>query len=312
MLDRGECAAGLYARDKNAVYYRGSIVPAADMESFRLMDDGYASDKRWWYGGGKPIARRERGDLRVLGTGRAAYAAHPEGVFYGARRLESEGFEVLGHLGYAKSRSRAYFRGEDIPGIDAASFAVFSLEPTIAKDRAKVVVNGRVDGRFDAASFEVPPGSGGGITRDRNHVYFQSEPIPGADSATFAPIGGGYWRDRKSLYYSGKLVSGADPDSFRLMDGRLAADKHRVYRDGKAIDGADPATFQIIWDAYSRDRNGIYFGDRIMPHVDADTFLVLGGQRARDKFHGFQSGKRVCAWTGQADLPPCDPAQYVR
>jgi len=311
-LAPNSCFAG-YARDNNAVYYEGAKVPGADPRSFEPIANTYSDHLAWyakdrarWYGAGAALASRRGGELQILDAG---YAIHPEGAFFGARRLEPDGFEVLGRRGYARSRNRAYFRGEEIQGIDAASFSVFPNAHAIARDKRSVVISGRIDGRFDAASFEVLTPDGG-FVRDRSHVYWDMKPIAGADPATFVWLGQGYWRDQTSLYFSEKLIAGADPGSFRLLEGRYGVDRLRVYLDGVPLADRDAASFQIIWNGYSRDRNGIYFYDRVLTDVDADSFLVVSEQRARDKFHGFESGKRVCAWTRQAALPMCDAARY--
>jgi hypothetical protein len=310
---RQECGSGLYGRDNYGVYYKGERILGAHVESFRPLKGQYASDENWWYGGGKPIATRKRGDLRILGAGWGAYASHEDGAFYGAQRLELDGFEVLGHGGYAKSRNRAYYRGEEIPGIDAASFEVVPSQLWTARDKSQIVVQGRVQQRLDAASFE-SLGGAGGLTRDKHHVYMLSKPIAGADPASFAAIGFGYWRDRASVYFSSRPIEGADPGSFRLIERRMAADRHRVYWDGKPVGGADPATFRMLANGYARDSRAIYYLDRRLDDADLPTFhTVRSAGNARDRSYGYQYGKPVCAWPGAASsgLPACDPRSYV-
>ena len=310
-LDENPCIAG-YARDKNGVYYEGLKIAGADPRSFEPVSQTFARDRAAWYGENARIASRSSGDLRLL---RPGYATHPEGAFYGARRLEAEGFEVLGESGYARSRNRAYFRGQAIAGIDAASFKVFDPAGSIARDKSNVVVNGRIDRRIHAESFEaMTPGAF--LARDRDRVYLDLVPVEGAEPAGLAWLGRGYWRNRKALYYASKPVAGADPDSFRLfgLSQEYGLDKLRVYRDGVPLAHLDPSTFQVIDFGYARDRSGVYHHGKPMPGADPESFSVRIDGRGRDKSYGYEYAKRACTWAAgaAAGLPKCDPNRYGR
>ena len=306
------CFAG-YAGDKDRVYYEGVKVPGANPRSFLPVAHIYGKDSVSWYGAGTRLAGRQGGELQILNAG---YALHPEGAFFGARRLERDGFEVLGNNGYARSRSRAYFRGEEIQGTDAASFRIFSELGRLARDKNSIVVMGRVEPRFDAASFAVLTG---GLVRDRNHVYLETssreakfEPVTGADPASVAWIGQGFWRDARSLYVEAKAVSGADPDSFRLIGSSYAVDKNAVYFNLAQVPGLDPESFQTIQFIYAKDKNGVYWGRDRLPGADAESFSARIDGRGWDKSYGYRYSKRACAWTREVpgNLPLCDPREY--
>jgi len=77
----------------------------------------------------------------------------------------------------------------------------------MARDKRTVVIKGRIEPRFDAPSFEVlSPYEG--FVKDRNRVYYQFQPVEGADPARSVSIGSGYWRDGSTLYYRANRVSG--------------------------------------------------------------------------------------------------------
>lgn len=223
------CRAG-YGADKDAVYYEGVKVTGADPHSFEVVEGGYAKDVDRWYGNGEALATRRGGELQVLASG---YAVHPEGVFFGERRIEAEGFEVLSYW-YARSKNHAYFMGVAIAGVEGASFRLLDRHASIARDEKSIVINGSIDGRFDAPSFEVL--ESGALVKDRKHVYFGFKPVRGADPLTSVSIGRGYWRDGKSVYYRTQEIAGADPVSFRLTPRKAyGVDSDRIYIEGVAV-----------------------------------------------------------------------------
>jgi hypothetical protein len=311
-LSRGKCFAG-YAVDAKSVYYEGAKVPEADAGSFQAIDDDYAPHLSWyakdrnrWYGEGKPLAMRT-GELRIVNPG---YAVHPDGAFFGGRKLEADGFEVLGLGGYARSRSQVYFRGEALAGIDARTFRLYPENDVYGRDKDHVVVKGKVQPQIDAASFTLVTG---GVGKDRKHLYWGLEQVAGVDPARVVWLGRGYWKDDKSVFFSNGRIQGADAPSFRLLLSH-AIDKGRVYHHEKALDGIDAASFQEIGFGYARDRGGVYHYGRALPGADGESFSVKIDGRGWDKGYGYRYDKRVCAWAAaQApDLPACKPADFGR
>ncbi|MEW6688156.1 MAG: DKNYY domain-containing protein [Pseudomonadota bacterium] len=312
-LGPSECFAG-YAADRKAVYYEGARIAGADPQSFRPLEDNYAPHLAWyamdrerWYGAGVPLASRRGGELRIVNPG---YATHPEGVFYGSRRLERDDFEVLGFGGYARSRSHVYFRGEVIAGVDARSFRLYPENPGYGRDRSHVVMDGKVQTQIDVASFTL---LAGGVGRDRNHLYWGPDPVAGVDPAKVVWLGRGYWKDDKSVFFSRGRIEGADARSFRLLQSH-AIDKRRVYHHDKPLAGIDAGSFQEIGFGYGRDKTGVYHYGRPLEGADGESFAVRIDGRGHDKSYGYDYNQRACAWAAKAGsgLPLCDPAGYGR
>ncbi len=313
VLAPSQCFAG-YAADKNGVYYEGVKIAGADPQSFTPLNDNYAPHLEWyamdrerWYGAGAPLASRRGGELRILNPG---YAIHPEGAFYGSRRLERDDFEVMGLGGYARSRSHVYFRGQMIAGVDARSFRFYPENPAYGRDKDHVVMDGKVQQQIDAASFMLLTG---GVGKDRNHLYWGPDLVPGVDPATVVWMGRGYWKDDKSVFFSRGKIEGADPQSFRLLKSH-AIDKRRVYHHEQALVGIDASSFQEIGFGYARDRTRVYHYGRPLEGADSESFSVRIDGRGHDKSYGYEYSKRVCAWTAKdgGGLPLCDPARYGR
>jgi hypothetical protein len=312
-LAPSQCFAG-YAADKNSVYYEGVRIEGADPQSFRPLADNYASHLSWyaadrerWYGEGVPLASRRDGELRLVLPG---YAIHPKGAFYGSRRLEREEFEVLGHGGYARSRRHVYYEGEAIPGVDARSFRLYPGSPAYGRDKDHVVVDGKLQRQIDAASFVLLQGA---IAKDRNHLYWGIEPMPGVNPATVVWLERGYWKDDKTVFFSKGRIEGAHAASFRVLRSH-AIDRHRVYHHEKPLAGIDASSFQEFGFGYARDKAGVYHFGRRLQGADRDSFAVRIDGRGHDKSYGYEYNRRACAWSATAagGLPPCDPARYGR
>jgi hypothetical protein len=267
----------------------------------------YAMDRERWYGAGAPLASRRGGELRIVNPG---YAVHAEGAFYGSRRLEGDGLEVMGLGGYARSRSHIYFRGEAIAGVDARSFRLYPENQTYGRDKDHVVMDGKLRPQIDAASFMLLTG---GVGKDRNHLYWGTDPVVGVDPARVVWMGRGYWKDDKSVFFSRSRIEGADAPSFRLLMSH-AIDKRRVYNHGKALEGVDAVSFQEINFGYARDATRVYHYGRPLEGADSASFSVRIDGKGRDKSYGYDFNKRACAWATMAGgrLPLCDPARYGR
>lgn len=87
-----------YAKDKSTVYSAKlmdiSAIKGARVESFKALDDGYATDGQRAYHGGVVITRDDAASLEYLS------------------------------MGYAKTARQVFFQGKPVPDADAPSFAV--------------------------------------------------------------------------------------------------------------------------------------------------------------------------------------------
>ena len=98
-----------------------------------------------------------------------------------------------------------------------------------------------------------------------------------ADEKTFTVIQAGkYAKDKDRVFYEAQPIPGADPATFRLFDPfPYAKDKAHVFIMTATIRGADPSTFAIIHTPYGRDAKHIYDGTLPMDVADMTHFEPL-------------------------------------
>ena len=242
----GSCRAG-YAADRNTVLYEGKRVKDADVATFRVISANqwagistlYAKDRYRVYGEGVEISKAVD-SFRVLDGG---YATDGNRGFVGAKALSGEGFTTLGHGMYAKSTAAVFMRGEPLEGLDPQTFDVFRERPSYGRDAKKVIWWGRVIEGADPGSFAIVAATVD-HAKDKFAVYYGVERIPGADPATIRQIDSYYFRDARAVYLEGKEIVGVEPSTFRVIHHSMfrvvgeignAADSKRVYRGSKPI-----------------------------------------------------------------------------
>jgi hypothetical protein len=175
---------------------------------------------------------------------------------------------------YTRDKNRVYYKviSNDefivivLPEADPASFEM--LGGGLSRDKKLVWYNSDIRHGVDAATVE--PIEGGPVFRDKNSVFYQYDAIAAADPASFKHIGSGYYADSKRVYWCSTPIPGADPSDFEVMgDSFIAKDRSRIYRSGEPLPGYDVASFELIlhngagFQIFS-DKNGI--------HLDKMTF----------------------------------------
>ncbi len=190
---------------------------------------------------------------------------------------------------YAKDKTGVYFQGNQ---------TYLTSTPTPNK-------NEKIEGA-DLATFEY---INGWYSKDKKNVYIATDPIEGADTATFItlPDSKGFFRyakDKNTTYYGGKPVVYAHAKSFKALLADFGMDDTNLFYEGKIVNGADPATFQFItsqYPFYAKDMNQVYVSDYhsspIIAGADPATFTtipssddksgVLVSQYSKDKTHVF-------------------------
>jgi hypothetical protein len=126
----------------------------------------------------------------------------------------------------------------------------------------------------DPVSFEL---LGGGLTRDKNRVWYNYEIQHGVDPATVEPIEGGpVYRDKNSVFYQYDAIAGADPASFKNIGSGYFADSKRVYRGPNPVPDADPATFKVLGKSFiAKDSSKVYRSGVHLPGYDVASFELI-------------------------------------
>lgn len=121
-----------YAKDKSRVYFarltETGVIKNADVESFKVLDDGYATDRLQAYHGGAVISRDNAASLEYLS------------------------------MGYAKTARQVFYQGKLVPDADAPSFARVEKfnDAYDATDKS-----GAFSAGIRVPQFRAPIGSGG-------------------------------------------------------------------------------------------------------------------------------------------------------
>lgn len=179
--------AGDYKWRDHAVYYKGRVIPTADMQTFVDLGLGYAKDHRFVYYEGKILPYVDPSTFRLLppdypietdsegeAPGHRAYRVIRNEVFYHGRRIEASAsrFQDLG-MGYAKDAFHVFYRGKIIESASAPTFQ-------------------HVGGRY---------------FKDAFHVYHDGQEMPDVSTSSFQYDGDGYAHDAFRTYRHGRIIS---------------------------------------------------------------------------------------------------------
>ncbi len=109
----------------------------------------------------------------------------------------------------------------------------------------------------------------------REHV------LQGADPATFKVlIPKKFAKDKRLVFYGTQPIEGADAATFTLLNDKAncySKDKNRVYMLQYEIPEADPASFELLQFPYSRDAKQVFSGNEKVAVANLAAFDVLGG-----------------------------------
>lgn len=155
------------AKDKNAVYDRGSILEGADAATFVGLNGGYGKDQSAVYYYFYTEYSTDSDGKRIVGADPETFALIPSvefyakdknAVYYTNKKIsdDPQHFQVIGSE-YVRDSKTVFYRGNSVPNVEAATFIIF------------------------------PPGN---FSKDARRVYFQGEVIQDADPATFQPRAG--------------------------------------------------------------------------------------------------------------------------
>jgi hypothetical protein len=218
-----EILGGYFQRDGKE-YWSGGIdgsqweVVGADTRSFHAFGMDYARDKAHVYFDGHPVDGADVSSFDDL-TG-----------------------------DYARDKSRIYYRGTPLADTDLSTFS--ALDGGYAKDISRVWHNGKVIST-DPAHFRILDNGGG--AKDSTSVFCPPDAtVMSTDAEHFVILGTsrsagvtGYTKDSHTVYFNCQPILGADPNSFRLLYeyANCAADGRHAYHLGLVIPNVDPRGF---------------------------------------------------------------------
>lgn len=201
-------------------------------------------------------------------------------------------FQILKEAGdYAKDAKHVFYKGQPIPGAEAATFQSVSGDYT--KDRRQVYHMGRAISGADSASFTML--WQGSIAQDKRDWYANGEPVQIRDMAALKRVvnlktvtyaDSKIWAYDRYNYYVGnpsgiKPVPIADRATFQVManDSDYAKDSQQVYYLDRVVEGADPRTFQALGYRYAKDARQAYYNGYLFKNVDVATLKAVGSDK---------------------------------
>lgn len=208
----------IYARDSEAVYFRGKRIEQADPKSFKMVFDDssyYRDDKNIFFDG------------KILeGSDASSFT----------RLLRPDGKPSS----YFKDKNFVYWFGRKRPEVQASSVKVIS-EAYLADAENVFYFKDKIVGANPATFVEIPNQESWG--KDDKTVYYRDSAYPQLDMASLEILERGYAKDKSKVYYvnDNKLIEvvGANPSTFQVThwDQKTeseATDGVRYYLEGKA------------------------------------------------------------------------------
>ena len=200
-----------YAKDKNHVYYNGTIMQNADAKTFERLDSFHAKDRQH--------------------------------IFY-SQYVLSEDPNHFRFLGSGYSRDRKHIYSGDYPISDSPD--TFERFEGFARDEHGIIIGIHRLENADSKSFQYV---GSDYYRDKNHVFLIESDrkcvISEADAATFKVISQYYTKDKNKVFWRGEPLSNADPTKFQVFSEEMncSHDGKHAYRQNHLIPNVDPNKF---------------------------------------------------------------------
>lgn len=192
-------------------------------------------------------------------------------------------FEALSEE-YTRDKNRVYYKWVspgrflvvELPQADAASFKPLNFAHAVDKNVIWYLDQPIPDSLPEHAIL-----ISNRIVKDTKHVYASGKPQAHLDAESFHAIGSDYYKDVNTVYWGTEEVKGADSASFKVLgDSFVAVDKISVYRSGQSLPGIDPASCKFILDdpyGYQviSDKNGVYLNGLKFLHADPANFAMI-------------------------------------
>ncbi|GGB82902.1 hypothetical protein GCM10011325_08070 [Dyadobacter sediminis] len=222
-----------FAVDSRHAFYRNAVIAGSDAESFTALSEHYARDKAHVYycdtyrkGQEYYAVRHNRisvisdADALTFAYLESNYAKDSRKVFYEGKSFpvrDAGSFRLL-EYGFARDAFRGYYLQTEIAESDGKSFQ--NLDHEYAKD-ARNIYFSKVQ------------------THDVAKPLPVTIPVKLAETASFSVLEKGYARDNKSVFFEGNPIKGANPASFRMLvtetENADAKDQAAFYKNGRRL-----------------------------------------------------------------------------
>ncbi|HEY3497933.1 MAG TPA: DKNYY domain-containing protein [Polyangiaceae bacterium] len=205
----------IYGTDGKHIYAGYRRIEGADVESFRLLSEQYASDRAHLYFEFFLVPTRFHG-------GGAPYA-----------EVDRDSFEVLGK-DFARDRTHLYWRNDIVYGVAPGGVTYLSEHFLVDAERAYYFYAGLHRQQ---------------LSEDQTrYLGICPQVLPDANARRFRVLGAFYGSDGERVFWMTDAIPGAHPGTIEYLKDAFAKDATAVYFMGAVLDAADPLTFQILGD----------------------------------------------------------------
>jgi hypothetical protein len=194
-----------------------------------------------------------------------------------AEHVDAASFKALSEE-YTKDKNKVYYKWispgrfwvVELPQAEVSSFEVLGFN--FAKDSKNVWWYGQCLPEVDPSTVRLV--NEGFVWKDASSVWYQHEKIPGADAETFRHLEQAFYRDKERVYWSSNPLAGADPDTFRTFgdDSPYGADRTNAWKASTKLTGVDGATFEAVHQSVYKDKNRVYANGYPVLDADPTTF----------------------------------------
>ncbi len=109
----------------------------------------------------------------------------------------------------------------------------------------------------------------GQLGEDKDRVYLMQAAFPnGLDKASFQLLPDNqnwkrfFTRDKNHVYYATSALDGADPNSFVILDDGFSKDSKNAFYQGTKLDFVDATTFKSLGSYYATENIILRFPDK--------------------------------------------------
>ena len=311
-----------YVKRNNEIYYKydreddsGFKVENVDLNTFKILNDKYAKDKKSaYFFGNKSFKDVDVKTFEVLSN---YYSKDKNNVYrpinewiHKINGANPKTIKVLNQY-YSKDDKNVFYDSDKILNADVTSFVVLDGENGYAKDKNSVYYSGKKIEGANPKTFKII--SDGMYSKDDKNVYATVDIIKGADPKTFRRISEtNYARDKNNLYYyfgDVKNLGKINEKDFKVLDSDLIKNGNEIYYLGEKADIKNPEKFEPIKVSddkrilYGKDDENIYAVTsdekhgyfKVIKNADKDTFEVMekDTRYSKDKKNVYYAGYNV-------------------
>lgn len=269
-------------------------ITEADAATFKVLDDGYATDKNHAYVDGYLIPQSEGATFKII---RKPYSADRNHVFYDKQSFcdKPERFKFVQNEDEFSTDGETIFYGAKALFPDALDAATFERigSSDFYRDKNRVytlekIIEGADPKTFESIAFRKTYGSDKDLTyaRDNQNIFYDGVKVESCDPKTHRIIDFTKHRDARHVFIRTEKISD-DAANFKALEANYSKDSKNVFWDFNRIEGANAATFKVFESTFGHgfgtDGKNIYWCALKFERADVATFVGLTGHYGKDK-----------------------------